>query len=234
MTISTRITPISRDILFRPGFGLSPAEISAQIASFARDQIAAIDASNSVLAGHAVEHETFVDGAPSNDLAKVRPDGTIVATWELVSDVVQYCWDQVIAHSPVLTGEFKKSQRIYADGVEVDGPEGAQGADEVVIASTVPYARKIEGIGRKIEGIGQKKGESSQAPQGVYEVVAGMASSRYGNIASIKFSAREIIDGNTSLQQWAARHSSKAETPRKQAAQRTRDARQPCIVIRLR
>jgi len=52
-----------------------------------------------------------------------------------------------------------------------------------VFLNIQPYARKIE------------RGQSSQAPDGVYQAVATLAQRRFGNVAKITFSYRTAIGG---------------------------------------
>ena len=225
MALKTRVDVISREVVFRPGGGLSPAEASARFAQFARGQIAEIDADNAAAVGHALPRETFVDGTESDDLARVRPNGTIVAQWTLTSVVVRYVYDKIVATAPKRSGRFAKSQRIYADGVEVETPEQAIGAEEVVIASTVPYARKIEAQFAK------KGGAWATNQSGVYHAVAAMAAARFGNIAKIKFGAREVNGGGTDLAGWASGHVAMIAHEGKRRKQHARDSRQPAVVI---
>ena len=230
MAIKARIEFIDRSIVFRPGGGLSPKEISAKFAAFAGEQIALIDKQNAQTAGSEVPHETFVDGVQTANLSQVKPNGVIIAQWELTNDVLQWIWDAVRIRAPVgggrdpHPGRFRDSQRIYADGVEVESPADAAGASEVVIASTVPYARKIEGLGRK-------EPLSPKAPDGVYQAVAALAAAKFGNIAKIRFTTREIVGGGTQLEQWAIGHAAKALSERKRQKQHAKDVRQPAIVI---
>lgn len=223
MSIETRFKPTDREVLFDLS-GLSPAEQSAALAAFARQEIAAARAQNERALGGSLAYETFVDGSRSDRLERVAPNGVIVAEFDLGTDVVQWTWDMVQKHSPVLTGAFRASQRLYADGVEVEGPASVPfGADEIVILSVAPYARKIE------------RRQSDQAPDGVYEAVAALAAARYGAQARIRFSYRAPIGGDTALEQWARRHSA---TPQAAAKPRRRqygvDVRQPAIVIAFR
>jgi hypothetical protein len=219
VSVETRLKPFDREVLFDLA-GRSPAEQSAALAEFARQEIAAAQAQNERALGHAVDYETFVDGARSAAFERVAPNGVIVAECDLKADLVQWIWETVQKHSPVLTGAFRASQRLYADGVEVAGPADVPtSADEIVIQSIVPYARKIE------------RGESKQALDGVYEAAAAMASVRYGDQARIRFTFRSPIGGDTALETWAARHSAKAQGAPKQRRQFQADARQPAIVI---
>ena len=225
MALKVRIPVISREVVLRPGGGLSPQEISAQFAKAAAADIAQIDADNALAAGRALPRQTFVDGRESDDLRAVKPDGVIVATWELTTEVVRYCYDKIEQTAPRRTGRFAKSVRIYADGVEVETPEEAFGAGEVVIAPTVPYARKIEGQFAKQGGVWATN------PNGLFHAVAAMAAAKYGNVAKIKFGAREIVGGGTGLAQWAQGHTAMIAHEGRRRKAHARDSRQPAVII---
>ncbi len=228
MALKTRIDVISREVVFRPGGGLSPKEISAQFAAAAARDIAALDAANATAAGRLLPRQTFVDGREEDDLRSVRPDGTIVATWELTTEVVAYVFDKIEQTAPKRTGRFAKSVRIYADGVEVETPEATLGAAEVVIAPTVPYARKIEG------GFAKKGGAWANNPNGVFHAVAAMAAAKFGNVAKVKFGAREVLGGDTGLAQWASGHTAMIAHEGKRQKAHARDSRQPCVIVTFR
>lgn len=216
MALSTRIEKIDRSILFTPGWGLSPQERAAALAEFAQQVITEAQAENTEALGAVPELTVAVDGMIGRALRDVKPEGTIVATFNLALEVVAWCFEQIKLHSPVLKGTYKASHRIFADGVEVSKPEDAATAREVVIASTVPYARKIE---------------KWKSPDGVYQAVAAMAMSRFGNIAKVKFRFVEVNAPGSMLQAWAEGHGKAIRHERKRASQRRKDLRQPAIVI---
>lgn len=218
--ISTKFAPFDRDILFDLG-GMSPEEQSKAFAAFARQEIAIADAQNERALGRAVSYETIVDGRRGASLESVSPNGVIVANFDLGSNVVEWIWAMLMQRSPVRSGSFKKWMLVYADGAEVDDPENIPpDAQEIVILSAVPYARKIEG------------GSSKQAPEGVFEALAAMAAQRYGNQARIRFSYRSPIGGGTPLAKWAAGNAAKAG--RKHRQQFAKNTRQPAIIIQFR
>jgi hypothetical protein len=200
MAIVSKVESLDRSILFAPREGLSPQDISRMLADAAREAINEASDQNTQALGHRPTFRTFVDGTQGAPLDAVKPDGTIVAEFDLGTEVIQYVFDLIVANSPRLTGAFVQSQRIYADGVEVQTPEDAVGADEVVITSVAPYARKIE------------RGQSKRkAPNGVYEATAAMARQRFGNVAQILFRYRTPIGGGTALDKWAVAHSARTE-----------------------
>lgn len=215
--ITTRFQPLERDVLLRFAVGMSPEEQSAALVEFAAGVIAEAEASNEAVLGRATPYETIVDGARGVPLSSVKPNGAIVAIFDLGSDVIQWIFDELRRTAPVLTGAFKESIAVYVDGAEVSGPPAIPpGAREVVFVATVPYARKIE------------RGQSRMAKDGVFEAVSALARRRFGNIANIRFSYRSPLGGDTRLEKWAR---AKNRAKRGQAA---RDRRQPAIIVSLR
>lgn len=237
MPTSIRVEVIDRDILFTPGFGLSPSERSAALAEFAAETIAEARNEAEDAFGSPPAVAVAVDGTLGKPLAAVKPDGMVVASFDLTTDLVAWAFAQVVAHSPKRKGAYAASHRIFADGTEVSTPEETAGAKFVVIAPTVPYARKIEGL--------RGKPESSQAPNGVYQVVAVMAASRFGNVARITFGYQEILASGSSLATWATGNSAKVVAKRifkregtrevadanRRASRLRKNQRQPTIVM---
>lgn len=217
--ITTRIQVFDKKALFGQSGALGADVRSKMLAEFAAGRIAETDRQNAEAAGRPIPHETIVDGSNTDNLARVKPDGVIVAKWQLGTEVVQWVLDTLQASGPVASGRYRESAKIYADGREVDTPEETAGASEVAIVSTVPYARKIE------------RGQGGYAPGAVYEGVAALAAGKYGNIARIKFSYRQPVGGGTMLDEWAQGHSAKAGTERQQSKQYEKDVRNPAVVI---
>lgn len=222
MAAQVRIRPLDRSVAFRPGGALSPERAAAQVAAHARALVAEVAAANAEALGRAAAHDDFVNGVPSAPYESVRPGGSIVAVFDLGSDCLAFVYAQLQAHAPVLTGAFRGSITIYADGIAVASPAEAIAAAEVVFVSTVPYARKIE------------RGSSLKAPNGVFEAVAALAQARYGNIAKISFGFREPGGGRNVLEAWAAGHSAREAGSAKQRAQYLKDVRQPAVIVAMR
>lgn len=200
-----RLSAFSRDLQVMTKETLSPEARRKMIAQVARDALAEAQAQNRAALGRVPEHQTFVDRRQGAPLESVDPDrGVIVFAFEittLASEMMEEIGRLLVLNSPVLTGEYQKSHTLYADGVEVDRFDPLAKVSEWVFTTAVPYARRIEG------------GSSDQAPDGVYEGVAAMVGRRYGNIASIKFSYRDVIGGKRGAD--------------------ARAARQPAIVVRI-
>lgn len=227
--VSTRIEPFDRNIVLAIQEGEPPADRGRRLATYARQALADAQEINRRATGHVPPHETFVDGRKGAPLESVKPDGVIVFEFDLLNDMFEWIAEMLIKHSPVLTGEYQDSHIFFADGVEVEPGGALPAAEEYVFLSPVPYARKIE------------RGLSSQAPDGVYEAVAAMAKSRFGNLAHIRFSYRSFQGGGINSYIPAARTTGRNKRGRftageSIAAERAREhaTRQPAIVIQMR
>lgn len=182
MAIRTRLQPIDKDIsLFLRE--MSPQKQSQMLAQFAAEQITEAKETNRKILGRTPPYHTFVDGRKDVPLDTVKPSGIIVAEFELVTEALEWIADQLWKHSPVLTGRYREAHTLLADGVEVNLAGVIPPAEEYVFINPLPYSRKIE------------RGSSSQAPDGVYQAVAVLASRRFGNVARITFSYRTVLGG---------------------------------------
>jgi hypothetical protein len=180
--IKTRVEPLDKDIAVLLG-DLSPAGRSAALASFARDALAEARQVNRNALGSEPRFDTFVDGREGAAIESVRPDGAIVFEFDLLRDLVIWIDAQLKRFSPVRTGRYRRSHAIFADGSQLDDPKAlSRHAREIVFIPTVEYARRIEA------------GSSKQAPNGVYQAVAALARSRFGNIAKIAYTFRALDD----------------------------------------
>ena len=169
--------------LISESFG--PEAVSTAIAEAARGALAEAEAINTAALGRAVPYETLVDGRESADLDKVRPDGSIVGIFDLTTEILTWIEQQLISHSPVRTGRYQKSHRIFVDGAEMAIADIAPGVRQVVFAPLSAYAPEIE----PHDG---KPGESRKAPDGVYQAVAALARQRFGAFADISFTFLKV------------------------------------------
>lgn len=227
MAIKTRLDLINVQKTIQDfGLGLSAEDVAA----FARKEISEADAHNTSVVGRRLEKETFVNGVSSNDFSRIRPGGSIVAVWEFGQEIIAWCYERLREESPVLTGEYRESISIFADGVMVRSPADAANASEVVMMATVPYARKIEGV----SGKDPKKHMSSQAPDGVFSVVASAARKRFGNQAKIDFTFRGLSGGATGVERWAAGKARRNTGRKNPKRDYQKNVRNPAILIRFR
>lgn len=241
MPLETRVEPIDRDIDLIFKETLSPEARSAMLAAAAQDQLHQAEQTNLSVLGRIPPHRTFVDGAAGASETAVRPEGTIVYEFSLVSEIFLWIAEQLKAHAPVGSGKdphpglYRSSFTFFADSKEVDvGSVIPADAAEYVFTSTLPYTRKIE------------QGKSSQASEGVFQVVADMARSRFGNTARIEFTYRGLIGlssgSGTLVNPWDGRrrrapvrdsHGKFINTGGTQAYDKS-GKRWPCIVINVR
>lgn len=183
MALRTRVQPIDRDVELLFAEVLSPKARSEMLAGVAADMIDEAKEQNRKVLGQVPPHTITVDGREGAPLKSVKPDGIIRAEFELINEALGWINTQLQMHSPVLKGDYVSSHELFADGVEVENPNDAPPASEWVFLNTRPYARKIE------------RGQSSQAPDGVYQAVATLARRRFGNVAKITFAYRTAVGG---------------------------------------
>jgi hypothetical protein len=173
------IDPIDLDIVAIVNESFSPAARSAALAQFARDALGEAQAQNKDALGFVPDHTTTVDGAEGAREEGVRPDGVIAYAFQLVDELLAWIREQLEANSPVgqdaHSGLYKTSHVLFADGQEIAPGDTVPPATTYVFLNRQPYARPIE------------RGESGQAPSGVYEAVAVMAQQRFGNQGKISF-----------------------------------------------
>jgi hypothetical protein len=221
MGVTVKVQALDRDVsvLFPDDF--SPQARSKFLADTARSELRAGQEKNRAALGRVPPHDTYVDGGKSENLDAVKPDGVIVFEFELLADTFGWVEKLLEEASPVKTGRYQRSHIFLADGQPAD-PDAPPPAQEYVFVNTQPYARKIE------------KGQSQKAPEGVYQVVAGMASRRLSNVASVKFGYRSINTG--ALAKWAAGTGlqRRPHPHKRQADRESWLTRQPAIIVSLK
>ncbi|MBW7965315.1 hypothetical protein [Bradyrhizobium sp. BR 10261] len=172
---------------------LAGPDVRAQIlADAARDILVQTDAENAAAIGTAIPHRTVVDGVPTEDLERVHAEGLIARTYDLMPAVLLQIGNWLWQHSPVRSGRYQHSHRLEADGEGIAAvtegwslPGLSPNLKEFTFLSTVHYAPLIEPHG-------DEPGESRQAPDGVYQVIALLAKEMFAGIATITFEYRGI------------------------------------------
>ncbi|QDM32093.1 hypothetical protein FNL55_12675 [Tardiphaga sp. vice352] len=219
MAVRTRVQPIDRDISLMLAEDLSPQAQSAALARFANEQLREAQEINTRSLGRLPSHDTYVDGRPGAAPESVKPSGTIIFEFELVGDVIEWIQTMLIQHSPRLSGRYSKSHVLFADGAEVQFGALVPESRSYTFVNTQPYARKIE------------RGLSAQAKSGVYEVVAVMASRRFGNVAKVRFAF--VVPQFGAVHSWASKTSMKRrDRPNMKSGTRAEWLRrQPAIIV---
>lgn len=221
MAVKTRIDSVATDINLLVSSMLSPAAQSRAVSDFARTEIAKADDKNKRILGRIPPRVTTVDGQRGGNLDNVKANGgSIVTEWELIGDVLSWIGNTLRDRSPVISGAYRDSHTLYADGVEIEtGAEIPSNVTELVFLSPLPYARKIE-IGKTESG----RDFVIQVPNRIYERTAKDAAARFGNIATIKMTYRAPFGG----------YLLKSGSGRRAAAAHERELRVPAIVVTLK
>lgn len=187
--LSGSIDPIDLDIKAIIAEDLSPAARSRFLADVARGALKEAEQTDEQALGFKPQHTITVDGSVGADESKVKPDGTIQYSFNLLPDIFAWILEQLQAFAPVKTGAFKASFVLYADGQKINPLGQIPQAKEYVFMSSAEYAAQLEGYPGRAP-------ESPQAPNGVFEAVAALANGRFGNQAQIEFSYRYPVSGD--------------------------------------
>lgn len=238
MGIRTRIDSFDRDLDLIVSEDLAPEAQARQFAAAAREARDEAIRQNTAVLGRSPAYSTFVNGREGAAEETVTLPGAIAYEFDLASDLLADIDGLLVRHSPVKSGRYARSFKIFVDGVEK--PAGSPlpaDAEEIVFVNSQPYARKIE------------RGSSDQAPEGVFQAVAALAAKRFGNVATIKFTYRSLQESGVVAYQgrrrgaivrgrkgrFAAGTGASTGTAEEIGAQaRERETRTPAILVRLR
>lgn len=183
MLFSSKVEMIDRNLLVDLKGDFYQDQVDSLIIE-ARQAITDALRQNQFALGHAIPYPSvLVDGQEDRSFRTVKIESIIVAEFDVggEEEFVPWISDMLEQHSPVgATGRYAKSHIVLADGVEIQSDRDVPSSREYVFINTVPYARKIE------------RGVSSQAPDGVYQVVAVLARRRFRDTADIFFEFRNI------------------------------------------
>ena len=190
MALRVKFTPINVSYEKMVSSLLSPQDQSRMFADFATQVIEDGKAQNARVLGRVPPYTVSVDGRLGAPLESVRPGGVVFVEYELVFEALTWIGDMLEQFSPVKSGRYQKSHVMIADGVVVPDGSVPPVASRVTFANTQPYSRKIE------------RGLSPQRPEGVYQAVAKLASSKFSNVAKIQFGYETPLFG--AIDNWAA------------------------------
>jgi len=210
----------------------SPVAVGRAVAEFVGLEIAEIDAAKALRFGRAVHKLITVDGRRNVALADVKPQGgQIEVEWSApIAEALLWIAKTLDERSPVVSGDYQRGHRLFADGVEIDVLGAIPEAREFVFFNSVPYSRKIE-IGKTRSG----RDFVMQVPPRIYERTAHDAAARFGNIAAI--SSKFVIppDGYSLQRNQASRSFARGlRTSRRQRPDRVRGSAVsvPAIIVR--
>jgi hypothetical protein len=130
------------------GQELAPAQRGRAVADYALVALAGVQIVNRAALGYVPAYRSFVDGARSTALEKVKPDGGLIEFEFEIPEIDAYLlrWiaDELDRRSPFVSGDYQHGHVVLADGkvFDVNGP--IPEAKEFVFTNTEPYARKLE------------------------------------------------------------------------------------------
>lgn len=132
--------------------------------------------------------DQFVDRVKGAPLQSVDPYGVIVFEFSYGAEVVEFALATLRSISPVDSSDYQGGHHVYVDGVMVSDLSSLGTAKRIVIANTLPYARRIELPAKWRHGPmkGQARGWSiqPQVPQpkdSVYQHAVKTVNRRFGN-----------------------------------------------------
>jgi len=181
-----RLDRFSREISAIVDEKLSPRAQQIAAARAATNILNAAQKRNAEALGAPLPYTQTVDGRRGAALDSVKiENGLIVFQFEVFRELLRWIGEQLVLNSPVLTGRYRDSHVLLADGVEIEVGGKIPLAETYTFVNVVPYARRIE------------RGLSDQAPDGVYESIAEVARRRFGNFANIRFTYRSLYLPNS-------------------------------------
>jgi hypothetical protein len=225
MATRVKVTPFNLNFKYAAPASFTKEDQTRLFAEFAQGRIDEAKARNAAVLGAVPPYTVSVDGRLGAELTSAQPNNPIgvFVEFELVFEVVQWCVEMLKQHSPVKSGRYQQSHVVLADGVAVEGDIVSPSAQRITIVNTQPYSRKIE------------RGQSSQAPTGVYQVVATMAAAKFSNVAKIAFGYETPNFG--AIDEWAASPNGAAWAKLKRRGKTKGHAewlrRQPAIIINM-
>lgn len=187
MALKIKIDPIERVTAASIRSDLDLPEQRRAAGEFARQGIAEADQVNRRVLGRVPPRTITVDGRQGAPLESVKPDGgSIIVEYELVGDVLRWIAGALRERSPVVSGKYRDSHTLFADGRETKiGEQIPSGVTEFVFLNTQPYSRKIE-IAKTKAG----RAFVIRVPNRIYERTAKDARGRFSNMAKISFAWR--------------------------------------------
>lgn len=159
---------------------LSQQQAKELLIRTAREGHARIMREQSLRSGVIPEWDAYANSPGNTNLESVRLPGPIVYRYRYLREVVLVAIRELEAASPIDSGRYKRSHKLWINGHEAPLNAVIKAGDEVWIANDVPYARRLE-VGKTQSG----RDFLVSVPNRIYERVAKKLMSRYRNAAGI-------------------------------------------------
>jgi hypothetical protein len=160
--------------------GIAPQNIAAELAKFARSELAAVIADGT----GSSNYNKFVNGHEGADEGTVVPPGPIVYDFIWWEEIVVYALQFLVERGPERSGRYKQSWLIQADGKQVSDPKQIGAASQVSLVNHQPYSRKID-VGHMHMSV----------PHGIIEDARTAVMSIFGNMITAKRTMIQLPGG---------------------------------------
>lgn len=165
-----RIQTFAQDLQLATA-GISPQNIAAALAQFAKAELANVIASGE----GSPNYDRYVNGALGADESTVVAPGPILYVFRWWDEIVEFALQTLIDLSPVQSGDYKKSWQVLVNGSVVSDFKNIPINATVMITNTQPYHRKID--------VGHMK---MSVPPFIVEAGVGKVKGIFGNIVDVK------------------------------------------------
>lgn len=158
--------------------GLEPAAIAAQLARFAKVELAA-----AIQRGDASPtYERFVNGRAGAPEESVVPPGPILYVFAQWGEIIRSALAYLEKRSPRLKGDYLAAHTVMVKNAPVPDPSRIPAAAKVLIVNTVPYARKIEVGAQRLS-----------VPRGVYEDLEQELIGQFGRAGGLVYVRKRMV-----------------------------------------
>lgn len=127
------------------------------------------------------EWDAYANTPGNTNLASVRLPGPIVYRYRYLRETILTAIKMLEEASPTAgSGKYKNSHTVWINGIQASPSTIIKSTDEVFIANSVPYARRLE-VGKTKSG----RDFLISVPNRIYERTAKRLKTRYRNVADI-------------------------------------------------
>lgn len=165
-----RIQTFAKDLQLATA-GIAPEQIAAQLAAFARSELA-----KSISDGEGSErYDRYVNGNLGAEEETVIPPGPILYVFRWWQEIVEFALQTLVERSPDKSGTYKQSWFVMTPGGRVKSFDEIPLNSDVILCNSQPYSRKID--------VGHMR---MSVPPGVVEDARKAVLSRFGNFVTAK------------------------------------------------
>jgi hypothetical protein len=174
-----RLQTFARDIQLATA-GISPQNISAELAKFSRQELA-----NVIQSGEgSPQYDIYVNGNFGASETSVVAPGPILYIFSWWDDIATFALQYLIDRSPESSGRYKNSWFIMVGGQVIADPKKIPPTSSVILTNDQPYHRKID--------VGHMK---MSVPPGVVEDARKAVMSIWGNLITAKRTLIQLPGG---------------------------------------